>query len=141
MELFSGMYEHQVDDKGRIRIPAKVKKGLDSYPDKSYSFARGVGGCIYIFPNSVLSDLLEELSEERLGDTSKAARMFFSSVFPAEEDAQGRVVLPSRLKALAGITKDVVTVGMGKHLEIWDAAKYFGDADDDYDTLFKTLGI
>jgi len=63
-------------------------------------------------------------------------------VFGAEEDAQGRVVLPSRLKAMAGISKDVVTIGRGKRLEIWAADKFNQFIEDvNYDEEFKKLGI
>lgn len=140
--LFRGFYEHQIDDKGRVRIPAKFKKGMDSYPEKTYSFVRGMNGCIYVFPDSVLNETLEELSEERLSDSSKASLLFFSSVFPAEEDGQGRVTLPSRLKEAAGIKKDIVTIGRGKRLEIWSAEKYNEYVEGvDYDAEFKKLGI
>ncbi len=136
--LFRGIYEHQLDDKNRLRIPAKFKSGLG----ESYSFARGMNGCIYVFPDTVLEETLEELSEERLGESSKASLLFFSSIFPAEEDGQGRVVLPARLRAMAGIKKDVVTIGRGKRLEIWSTEKYNAYIDDvDYDEEFKKLGI
>ena len=118
--MFCGIYEHQLDDKGRLRIPAKFKKGLTGeHNEKTYSFTRGMNGCIYVFPDEVLEETVEELSEERLGESSKASLLFFSSIFSAEEDGQGRVVLPSRLREIAGIKKDVVTVGRGKRLEIW----------------------
>ena len=140
--LFRGIYEHQLDDKGRLRIPAKFKKGLESYPEQTYSFVRGLNHCIYVFPDSVLNETLEELSEERLSDASKASLIFFSSVFPAEEDGQGRVTLPTRLKEAAGIQKDVVTIGRGKRLEIWSAEKYNEYVDGvNYDEEFKKLGI
>ena len=140
--LFRGMYEHQLDEKNRIRIPAKFKKVFESYENGTYSFVRGVNGCIYVFPDEVLDETLEELSNESMGDTSKAAFMFFSSVFSAEEDAQGRVTLPTKLKDLAGIKKDIVTVGLGKRLEIWSAEKYEAYISGvDYDSAFKKLGI
>lgn len=82
-----------------------------------------MNGCIYVFPDEVLEETVEELSEERLGESSKASLLFFSSIFSAEEDGQGRVVLPSRLREIAGIKKDVVTVGRGKRLEIWSAER------------------
>ena len=140
--LFRGIYEHQLDDKGRLRIPAKFKKGLESYPEQTYSFVRGLNGCIYVFPDSVLNDTLEELSEERLSDASKASLMFFSSVFPAEEDGQGRVTLPNRLKEAANIKKDIVTIGRGKRLEIWSAERYNEYVEGvNYDEEFRKLGI
>ena len=68
--------------------------------------------------------------------------MFFSSIFSAEEDAQGRVVLPAMLKKMAGIQKDIVTVGRGKRLEIWAAEKYYEYLEGvDYDSELKKLGI
>ena len=140
--LFRGIYEHQLDDTGRLRIPAKFKKGMEEYPEKTYSFVRGLHGCIYVFPDAVLDETLEELSDVRLADSTKASRMFFSSVFPAEEDAQVRVTLPSKLKEAAGIKKDVVTIGLGKRLEIWSAERYNAYVDGaDYDEEFRTLGI
>lgn len=141
--LFRGTYEHQLDDKNRLRIPAKFKKGLTGEAgEKTYSFARGLNQCIYVFPDDVLEEMIEELSDERLGDSSAASLLFFSNIFSAEEDAQGRVVLPSRLKAAAGIKKDVVTVGRGKRLEIWSAEKYNEYIEGlDYDAEFKSLGI
>jgi MraZ protein len=136
--LFRGIYEHQLDDKNRLRIPAKFKENLG----KDYSFARGLNGCIYVFPASVLDETLEELSDEKLGEASKASLLFFSSIFQAEEDQQGRVVLPTRLKTMAGIKKDIVTIGRGKRLEIWAAEKYNAYLNEtDYDEEFKKLGI
>ena len=122
---FSGTFEHQLDDKNRLRIPAKFRKALvGERGEKSYSFARGMNGCIYVFPEEVLQETLAELSKEKMGEASLASLLFFSSVYTAEEDAQGRVVLPSKLKAIAGIQKDIVTVGRGKRLEIWASEKY-----------------
>ena len=142
--LFRGIYEHQLDDKNRLRIPAKFKKGLTGEDDanrKTYSFTRGLNGCIYVFPDEVLDELIDELSEEKLGDSSKASLLFFSSVFPAEEDGQGRVVLPAKLKELAGIKKDIVTIGRGKRLEIWAAERYNAYIEGvDFDEEFKKTG-
>ena len=68
--------------------------------------------------------------------------MFFSSIFSAEEDAQGRVVLPLMLKKMAGIQKDIVTLGRGKRLEIWAAERYYEFIEDEsYDEGLKELGI
>ena len=78
--LFRGIYEHQLDDKNRLRIPAKFKKGLTGEDDanrKAYRFTRGLNGCIYVFPDEVLDELIDELSEEKLGDSSKASLLFF----------------------------------------------------------------
>jgi MraZ protein len=89
-----------------------------------------------------LDDMLSSLSEEGISEGSHASAMVFGSIFSAEEDAQGRVVLPNMLKRMAGIEKDVITLGRGKRLEIWSAERYYDYIDGiDYDTELKKLGI
>ena len=123
---FFGTYEHQLDDKNRLRIPAKFRKALIGEDgDKTYSFARGmIDGCIYVLPEEELQKIMEKLSEEKMSEASLATMLFCGSVYEAEEDPQGRVVLPAKLKAAAGIDKDIVTVGRGKRIEIWAADVY-----------------
>ena len=142
--FFFGTYEHQLDDKNRLRIPAKFRKMLIGEDgDKTYCFARGlVDGCIYVFPEDELQILLEKLSEEKIGEASLATMLFYGSVYDAEEDPQGRVVLPAKLKAAAGIEKDIVTVGRGKRIEIWAADVYEKMCSDvNYRSEFKKLRI
>ena len=141
--LFSGTYEHQLDDKNRMRIPARFKKGLTGeHGDKTYSFLRGIGGCIYVFPDEVLEEMMAELSKEKLSEATQASLLVFSNVYPAEEDAQGRVTLPLRLKNAVNMNKDVVTVGRGRRLEIWPLETYNKYLENtDYDAMFKSLGI
>ncbi|MBQ4269998.1 MAG: hypothetical protein IJB97_10170 [Clostridia bacterium] len=141
--MFCGMFEHQLDDKNRIRIPAKFKKGLTGeHGEKSYSFARGMNGCIYVFPEDVLAETIQSISDEKMGAATKASLIFMSSIFSAEEDAQGRVVLPSMLREIAGIKKDVITVGRGKRLEIWSSENYKKYLENvDFDEEFVKLGI
>ena len=89
-----------------------------------------------------LDETLAALSEEGISESSQASTLFFGSIFSAEEDAQGRVVLPAALKKMAGITKDVVTLGRGKRLEIWAAERYYAYLEGiDYDAELKKLGI
>lgn len=141
--MFKGMIEHQLDDKNRLRIPSKFKKELTGEDGKkAYSFFRGKNRCICVMADEDLDDLLEGLSDEAIHEGSPASMLFFSSIFSAEEDAQGRVVLPPMLKKMAGIQKDVVTIGRGKRLEIWSAEKYYDYIEGiDYDSELKNLGI
>lgn len=141
--MFCGMFEHQLDDKKRIRIPAKFRKGLTGeHGEKTYSFARGMNGCIYVFPDDVLEETVQAIAGEKMGEASKASLIFMASIFSAEEDAQGRVVLPSMLREIAGIQKDVITVGRGKRLEIWASEKYREYLNGvDFDEEFVKLGI
>ncbi len=141
--MFKGVFEHQLDDKNRLRIPSKFKKELTGeHGEKSYSFFRGMNRCICVMADDLLDDTISSLSEEGISESSEASTLFFGSIFSAEEDAQGRVVLPSALKKMAGINKNIVTLGRGKRLEIWAAEKYYDYIDGvDYDAELKKLGI
>ncbi|MBQ7913521.1 MAG: hypothetical protein IJ308_07270 [Clostridia bacterium] len=141
--MFKGMFEHQLDDKNRIRIPSKFKKELTGEKgERTYSFFRGMNNCICVMADDELDDLIASLSEEAISESNQASALFFSSIFSAEEDAQGRVVVPAMLKRIAGIKKDIVTVGRGKRLEIWSAENYYDYISGvNYDAELKKLGI
>ena len=141
--MFKGVFEHQLDDKNRLRIPSRFKKELTGeHGEKTYSFFRGMNNCICVMSDDLLDDTISALSDEGISESSQASTLFFGSIFSAEEDAQGRVVLPTALKKMAGINKNVVTNGRGKRLEIWSAEKYYDYiAGVDYDAELKKLGI
>ena len=141
--MFKGVFEHQLDDKNRLRIPSKFKKELTGdHGEKTYSFFRGLNNCMCVMADDELDETLSSLADEGVSEASKASALFFGSIFSAEEDAQGRVVLPAMLKRMAGINKNVVTLGRGKRLEIWSAENYYAYIEGiDYDAELKKLGI
>ena len=141
--MFKGMFEHQLDDKNRLRIPSKFKKELTGENgEKSYSFFRGMNRCICVMADDELDDTIASLASEGISESSQASTLFFGSIFSAEEDAQGRVVLPAMLRKMAGIQKDVITLGRGNRLEIWSAERYYAYIEGiDYDSELKKLGI
>ena len=141
--MFKGVFEHQLDDKNRLRIPSRFKKELTGeHGEKTYSFFRGMNNCICVMSDDLLDDTISALSDEGISESSQASTLFFGSIFSAEEDAQGRVVLPTALKKMAGINKNVVTLGRGKRLEIWSAEKYYDYINGvNYDAELKKLGI
>ena len=141
--MFKGFVEHQLDDKNRLRTPSKFKKELTGENgERKYSFFRGMNNCICVMADEDLDDVISSIAEEAISEANQATALFFSSIHSAEEDAQGRVVLPPLLKKIAGIKKDIVTLGRGKRLEIWSAENYYdyiGNAN--YDKALKQLGI
>ena len=141
--MFKGVYEHQLDDKNRLRIPSKFKKELvGENGEKTYSFFRGMNRCICVMADEELDETLGALSEEGISESSQASTLFFGSIFSAEEDAQGRVVLPPILKRIAGIKKDIITIGRGNRLEIWSAERYYEYIEGvDFDAELKKLRI
>ncbi len=141
--MFKGLVEHQLDDKNRLRIPSKFRKELvGENGERKYSFFRGMHNCICVMADEDLDELIGGISEEGVSEANQATALFFSSIHSAEEDAQGRVVLPTMLKKVAGIQKEIVTLGRGKRLEIWSAEKYYDYITGvDYDGALKSLGI
>ncbi len=141
--MFKGMVEHQLDDKNRLRIPSRFKKELaGEHGERPYCFFRGAGGCIYVMAEEELDETLAPIAQPGLSECSKGSKLIFSSIHQAEEDAQGRVVLPNMLKKLAGIKKDIITIGQGNRLEIWSAERYYEFlADVDFDEELKAMRI
>ena len=116
--MFFGEYSHALDEKGRIRIPSKLKTGVGEYVA-----TKGVNNCIYIFSKSYFeNEFLESINNVSAYSLNgqNAVRAILSSTFEIEEDNQGRFTIPASLKEFAKITKNVVSIGVGKRIEIWD---------------------
>lgn len=141
MYFLTGEYDHQIDAKNRIRIPAKLKGN----EEKLY-FSKGTNGCIFVFYEAAIREKLEKLEEVKLSDIEKqkGIRAFTKSLKPVEMDTQGRLVIPPELKSFAKITKDIKICGTGSRIEIWSKEvfnKYFADDDENFDVNFGYLDI
>lgn len=119
-----GRVEHQIDEKNRMRIPAIF---LNAFPahEKLYFIEYAVG-CVSIMPESVRDrrlGVVEDFdpSDEELMDS---ARRIFESIMPVEIDGQGRAKIPKMFRESAGLTKDIVTVGLKDYIEVWDRDRY-----------------
>ncbi len=113
--MFFGEYTHQLDAKNRIRIPAKFKTELGN----DYVFHKGANGTIEVFPTSAMEKLMAKYQVDIADTELMEAFIEFTSTFSnAQEDNQGRVVLPEGLKDHAEIDKDIVTIGAVDHLVI-----------------------
>lgn len=124
--MFTGSYEHSVDGKGRIIIPSKYREELG---DK-FVVTKGLDGCLLIYPMNTWADFVADLS--KLPGNKKEGRMlqryFLAAATETELDKQGRAILPSALREFAGLSKNVVLVGLINKIEIWDKDKW----DEDY---------
>ncbi len=130
---FCGRAEHQLDDKGRVRIPSKFfPKREDGEDDgKGYAmkfyFMPGTQGCISVYLKDALDARLEKKLRNVENDTAesvKSKRKILSSIELVETDKQGRAVIPNTLRTSAKIVKDLITVGMDDHFEIWAKEQY-----------------
>jgi MraZ protein len=117
--MLLGEYEHTIDDKNRLTLPAKFRRAFED----GIVVTRGLDGCLYAwtpdgwgnYRDSTLAKL-QPLSKEG----RRMQRHFFSGASETAPDRQGRVSIPSALLAHAKLGRDVVVAGVNDHLEIWD---------------------
>ena len=138
--IMLGTYPHQLDDKNRIRIPAKLKAELKD----SYTLTKGVDGCIYVFAVSTFAAHINgKIDEVSIGDKAaqKPLRLLMASAYETAEDKQGRIILPAELIKHAGIKKNVVILGVGNRAEVWDEERWnaYSGAENDFDTAMGEL--
>lgn len=143
MQYLVGVYEHQMDTKNRIRIPSKL-----AGEEKGFYVTRGIDtACLLVYYDEAFTELTAKItSQTKLCDSesSMANRLFAKNALWLDCDAQGRMILSTRLKTYAKIDKDIVICGAGDHIEIWsqdEYDKYYSNEDEKYSALFKKLDI
>ncbi len=130
--MFMGEYNHIIDAKGRLIMPAKYREQLG----KEFVVTKGLEGCLYVYPVEAwkeFEDKLEALPVTVNQKARKFSRFFTAGATMVELDKQGRILLPAVLRSYAGLTKDVVLAGVLKRIEIWDKEKW--DKANSYDDM------
>jgi MraZ protein len=143
--MFMGEYQHNMDDKGRVIIPAKFR---DELGDK-FVATRGLDNCLFVYPMQEWSILEKKLTS--LPITSKNARtfvrFFFSGATECELDKQGRISIPANLRDYGELKKEVVIIGLANRVELWARERwdnYLNAAEDSYEDIaaaMEDLGI
>ncbi len=134
MYTFSGWYEHTVDTKGRVSIPASFRDKLAANHETSLFATRSLSGrCVEVFPASEWQRLLEKVAGLSQVDPTVIAfrRRFISAATELMVDGSGRVLLPPAVRAQLGIDRDVMITGNIEHMEIWDRDTFAEVADGD----------
>ena len=118
---FAGEYEHSVDPKGRIIMPSKFRDSIGT----DFVVTLGLDGCLFVYPNDQWEKFAEQLgSLPGNKEARQLQRYFLAGAANVEMDKQGRFLIPAKLREAAGITKDIVTVGVLTKLEIWSKEKW-----------------
>lgn len=116
---FLGTYNPKLDDKGRLILPAKFRGQLAS----GLVVTRGQERCLYVFPTEEFRRMHERMRQAPV--TSREARdyqrVFLSGAHDEIPDKQGRLTIPSLLRAYAGLDRDVAVIGAGTRVEVWHA--------------------
>jgi MraZ protein len=116
--MFLGEFNHTVDDKGRMIIPARFRPDLA----QGLVVTRGLDGCLALYPNAEWEELAQKVNALPLTDRRARdfRRFMFGSASEAVPDRQGRVLIPAYLWEYASVDGEVTVVGMNTYIEIWN---------------------
>lgn len=120
--MFYGEYQHSIDRKGRLILPAKFRDICKEYRIDRFIITRGLDQCIFMFTEDEWHS--QELKFKSMPFTKQESRsfnrMFFSGAVDTVPDKQGRFIIPPYLKDYAGIKRETVLIGVSNRIEIWD---------------------
>ena len=112
----TGQYQHSIDAKGRVFIPAKLREELG----ETFYVTMGMDSCLSVYSDASWAKFTEKFESLPYTKT-KAMRPLFANAAKCEPDSQGRIVIPQKLRKYAGLEKDVVIIGVNDRAEIWSA--------------------
>ncbi|MCC7162867.1 MAG: division/cell wall cluster transcriptional repressor MraZ [Anaerolineae bacterium] len=120
--MFLGEYAHNLDDKGRLTLPARWREELGQH----VVVTRGMETCLMVFPAAKFETFLHEINTVGMtaADARGLSRFFSSKATDDELDKQGRVSLPLNLREFAHLNGEVMVVGAFDRIELWSPAQY-----------------
>lgn len=135
--MFMGEYNHTIDAKGRLIVPSKFRESLGD----DFVVTKGLDGCLYVYDKSEWTAFEGKLKGLPITnrDARQFARFFLSGAANVEVDKQGRILLPNVLRDFASLKKDVVLLGVGSRIEIWDKELYDSNTYDDMEAVAEHM--
>ncbi len=120
--MLYGSFRHNIDKKGRLAIPSKMRDDLGS----SFMICRSIlgEGCLCAYSLPEWAKLVEELGKLPKAKSSNIKRYFFEGAFNVELDTQGRILLPAMLRDEADLTGEAYIIGMDSNIEIWKPERW-----------------
>ena len=117
-QLLIGEYEHSLDAKGRLIMPAKLRQDMG----EKFIVTKGLDGCLFAYSQTEWANFEEKLKALPLAQKNARnfVRFFLSGATECEIDKQGRFLIPANLRTAAGLEKEAVIIGVGTRLEIWN---------------------
>ena len=142
--MFRGRFEHTIDPKGRVSIPAKFRELLGEKYDDRLIITTGLDPCLVAFPYEEWVNVEEKVSSLSMVKKEVKAfqRVFISGATECPIDKLGRVLIPPTLRSHAQLEKDVVFAGMLKKFEIWSKQRFFEvirKAEESFEEMGETL--
>lgn len=139
--MLYGKFQHNIDAKGRLFVPAKLREKLG----EGFIAAAVMDHCVCLYSVEEWDKLLDGLSQMPLTKSRKLQRYLSANAVDAEPDSQGRILLPKHLLEYAGLEKQALVIGAGNRAEIWNPVAYeeaMGDmTSEDVEAEFMELGF
>jgi len=115
--MFLGQFDHTLDAKGRMAVPAKFRWQLE----KGAIISKGKGRCLSVYTMQRWEEKSAELVAGKTSDALREIeRRIYASASEVELDGQGRLIIPAKLRAYAELDSEVTVAGVRDHIEIWD---------------------
>lgn len=138
--MFMGEYQHNIDIKGRMIVPAKFREGLGN----SFVLTRGLDQCLFAYPMDEWKILEEKLKKLPLTkkDARSFTRFFFSGAVECEIDKQGRVNIPQTLRAYSKLEKECIVIGVSSRVEVWSKEiweSYYQQSEESFAEIAENL--
>ena len=138
--MFMGEFQHQLDAKGRMIVPAKFREELTEH----FMITRGLDKCLFGYTLTEWAAIEEKLKALPLTrrDARKFMRMFFSGAVEVEMDKQGRINIPKHLMEYAGLSKEATVIGVSSRIEIWDRklwSDFYEETEEEFETIAEEL--
>jgi MraZ protein len=139
--MFIGEYQHTIDSKNRLAVPAKFRAVLA----KGCVVTKGLDNCLFLYTKKEWEELALKLSKLPISQSNTRAfsRLMLAGAMDVSLDKQGRIILPDYLKQFAALDKKVIITGLMNRLEIWEAKaweKYKASTEKESNNIAEALG-
>jgi MraZ protein len=142
--MFLGNFQHNLDDKGRLMIPARFREMLEGGAFITQGFDR----CLMVMTEAYFQQVYERINAMNLADPTARLlrRLILSNAYPVEVDKVGRILMPQNLRQFIGFDGEAIVAGQGDYFEIWTPSDWTNQMDQIHDTeannqRFATLDL
>ncbi len=118
--MLIGEYQHNIDPKGRVAVPARFRDDLGAL----FYITKGLDNCLFVLPQDEWSRLVEKIKTMPISKARGLQRFFFSGAAEVVPDKQGRILIPQQLREHAELDKEVTFIGTSSRVEIWNSKKW-----------------
>ena len=142
--MFLGQFQHTIDDKGRLMVPARFREMLES----GAYITQGFDKCLMVLTEAYFKVVYDRINAMNLADpvARLLRRLILSNAYPVEVDKVGRILVPGNLRQAVGLESETMIAGEGEYFEVWTPADWAGQMAQISDTeannqRFATLNL